>query len=196
MVSFIKATPDYAEQIAEIVYETSAGVAAKLFDKLIPGVSGKTILGAAFGKGENAYSTKNVILSLHQDKVVALLFAYHAREHRTPALMESLLPAKRINAVRPVLEQAEPESLYINTIWVDESLRSKGVGKQIIKEAARLAKRFGVDKISLFCWNDNEQALAFYNKNGFEVTKTFPQEALPLEGHDLGGSILCKQLEK
>lgn len=194
MFAFRLATPDHAEEIARIVIDTSKGVVGHLFDKLVPGVKAAAILSAAFINGEGAYRTDNVILSEKDERITSLLFAYPATEHRVPPLMESLLPPKRLNPVRPILERAVPESLFINTLWLDESLRGKGVGDAIMVEAAARCRQLGFGRISLFCWNDNDYAMHFYARHGFELSELIPKEDLPLEGHDLGGSILCKTL--
>lgn len=194
MFAFRLATPDYAEQIANIVIKTSKGVVDHLFDKLIPGVSTTTILSAAFMKGEGPYHTDNVILSEKDETVTSLLFAYPSAEHKVPLLMESLLPKKRLDPVRPILERTVPDSLFINTLWLAEHLRGKSMGDALLAEAAALCRQLGFSRISLFCWNDNEYAMHFYARHGFELTEHIPQEQLPLDNHALGGSLLCKTL--
>ncbi len=194
MFAFRLATPDDADQIAGIVVGTSEGVVDHLFDKLIPGLSSAAILSAAFMKGEGAYRTDNVILSTKDDLITSLLFAYPAAEHKVPPLMESLLPKKRLDPARPVLERAIPDSLFINTIWLTESLRGKAMGDALLVEAGGRCRQIGVNRISLFCWNDNERALHFYARHGFELAEHIPQEQLPLDGHAKGGSLLCKTL--
>ncbi len=194
MFAFRLATPDDAEQIARIIYDTSAGVASHLFDGLISGLDGKTLLSAGFMRGEGAYRAENIILSERDGAITGLLFSYPFSDHKVPAMMETFLPAKRLGIVRPLLERCVPDSLYINTIWLAESLRGKAMGDALLIEAAGRCRQLGFNRICLFCWNDNEHALHFYARHGFELTEHIPREQLPLDGHDKGGSLLCKTL--
>ena len=185
------ATPDDAEQIADIVIETGAGVVEHLLEDLISGLSASSILAAAFIKGEGSYDTNNIIRSLDGEKINRLLFSYHSSEHKVPPLMESLLPAKRLNRVRPVLEKSVDDSLYINTIWLAEDLRGSGDADALMEEAVRRCRNLNLSRISLFCWNDNTRAMRFYARHGFTLFEHMPPEVLSLPGHQLGGSILC-----
>jgi GNAT superfamily N-acetyltransferase len=190
MPIFDLATPDDAEQTAAIVAETAGGLVEHLFDGLIPGLSGTSILSVAFMKGEPPYHTDNVIRSMHGEHITGLLFSYPSSEHRVPLLLENLLPAKRLNPVRPALEHCVPDSLFINTIWVEEQLRGSGMADMLMLEAMNRAKELGLFAISLFCWNDNERALRFYARHGFTLREHLPPETLALPGHPNGGAIL------
>jgi GNAT superfamily N-acetyltransferase len=190
MSIFQTATPDDAEQAAQIVAITADGLVEQLFDGLIPDLPGTLILSAAFMKGEAPYLMDNIIRSMQGDAITSLLFSYPSSEHRVPLLMENLLPAKRLNPARPVLERSLPNSLYINTIWVDEQLRGTGMADMLMLEAINRCRELGFAAISLFCWNDNERALRFYARHGFTLREHLPPELLPLPGHLLGGSIL------
>ena len=185
-----------ADQIAAIVNATSAGVVTHLLDGLVPGLSAESILSVAFMKGHGAYHTDNVILSGKEDRITSLLFTYPAADHKIPVLMASLLPAKRLKAVRPILERGVPDSLYINTLWLAEELRGSGHATALMLEAVGRCRTLGFDRISLFCWNDNEQALRFYAREGFSIVEHLPPEILSLKGHSRGGSILCRHLGK
>ncbi len=196
MFTFRQALPDDAEQIAAIVKATSAGVVSHLFEGLIPGLSAESILSVAFMKGHGAYHTDNVILSGTADRLTSLLFMYPAADHKIPTLMASLLPSKRLKPVRPILERAVPGSLHINTFWLAEELRGSGHAAALMLEATSRCRTLGLDRIGLFCWNDNEQALRFYAREGFTIVEHLPPEELSLKGHDLGGSILCRHLGK
>ncbi len=194
MFTFHQATPDHAEQIAKIVADVASGVVEHLLDKLIPGLTGQHFLSVAFMKGEGAYDAKNVICSLSDEEITALLFCYPSEEHRIPTLMESFVPSKRLKPVRPILENAVPESLYINTIWLAEDLRGNGHAAALMLEAQSRCRALDRRRISLFCWNDNERGMRFYARQGFELVEYFPPEKLSLPGHEQGGSILCKTL--
>ena len=196
MFAFRLATADDADAIARIVSDTSEGVVERLLGGLIPGLSATSILSTAFIKGEGAYRASHIILSEQDGAITSLLFAYPASDHKVPPLMQSFLPGKRLTPVRPILERAVPDSLYINTLWLAEALRGKGLGDALMVEAAGRCRQIGANRISLFCWNDNEHALQFYARHGFSLVEHIPPDMLPLEPHTQGGSILCKNIDK
>ncbi len=196
MFTFQQATPDDAEQLAQVVIETGEGIAEHLFDGLIPGVSALTILSAAFLKGEGCYRVENVIRSMSKGDISAVLFSYPAEQHIVPALMESFIPAKRINAVRPILERTIEDSLYINTFWVSPTLRGHGHADALMVEAESECRELGRSKISLFCWNDNTRACKFYARHGFQVVEALGPEMLSLNNHTSGGSLFCRYLNE
>lgn len=190
MFTFQTATPDDAEQIADIIISTGDGIVEHLLEGLVPDLSASMLLATAFIQHEGPYSTNNVLRAQYDGKIVALLFSYPSTEHKVPPLMESMLPAKRLQAVRPILERSVPDSLYINSIWITEAYRGKGYGDALMLEAVSRARNFGFKRISLFCWNDNDSALRFYAHKGFSLHEHLPTELIPLEGHRRGGSLL------
>jgi GNAT superfamily N-acetyltransferase len=196
MFALSRATPDDAEEIARIVIRTGEGVVEHLLDDLVPGVDSLAILTAAFIGGEGVYRVENMLCAWQADALVGLLFAYPSGEHRVPPLMESMVPAKRLRAVRPILERSVPDSLYVNTFWLTESQRGNGRADTLFSLAGQRCLALGLKRVSLFCWNDNPRAMRFYARNGCVVAEHLPPEALPLERHPLGGSILCKEWEK
>jgi GNAT superfamily N-acetyltransferase len=195
MLDLRRATPDDAEDVARIVILTGEGVVEHLLDGLVPGVDSLTILTAAFIGGEGVYRMENMLCERRDEALTGLLFAYPSEEHRVPPLMESLVPAKRLRAVRPVLERSVPDSLYVNTLWLAEHLRGGGSAGELFAAVLRRCANLGLRRVSLFCWNDNTRAMRFYARNGCFVAERLEPEDLPLERHPLGGSILCRELE-
>ncbi len=56
---------------------------------------------------------------------------------------------------------------YIDTLWVDETYRGKGLGSQLLTEVERTAKEKGCYLIHLDTFDF--QAKEFYKKQGYEV---------------------------
>ena len=194
MFNMQPASLDDAEQIADIIIKTGDGIVEHLLGGLIPELSPAMILATAFIQREGPYNTDNVLRSIDEDVITSLLFSYPSSEHKVPPLMESMLPARRLKAVRPILEHSIPDSLYINTIWMADAYRGQGYGEAIMREAMNRSMEFGFKRLSLFCWNDNENAIRFYARMGFTLHEHLPPEMIPVEGHALGGSILLYHL--
>ncbi|MDR1660036.1 MAG: GNAT family N-acetyltransferase [Desulfovibrio sp.] len=192
MTAFRRATPDAAEQIARIVCGTAAGIVETLLGDLVKGVEAAALLSAGFIKGEGVYRTENVLCSMDGEEITALLFSYPSREHRVPALAEALIPARRLRAVRPFLEVAVPDSLFVNTFWVAGHLRGAGLGDALMAAAERRRRELGLSGINLFCWNDNDRALRFYARHGFAEKQRIPAGEALGGRHPEGGSLLFR----
>ena len=58
------------------------------------------------------------------------------------------------------------KTLYIDDLCVDETLRFKGVGKELYESAVKLAKDAGCYNLTLNVWSCNQSALKFYESLG------------------------------
>lgn len=61
--------------------------------------------------------------------------------------------------------------MIIDSLFVKEEARGKGLATKIIKKAIVLAKKRNIDSIELVVNNDNLIAKHLYKKTGFEKTK-------------------------
>ena len=58
------------------------------------------------------------------------------------------------------------KTLYIDDLCVDETLRFKGIGKELYDSAVKLAKETGCYNLTLNVWSCNQSALKFYESLG------------------------------
>lgn len=66
----------------------------------------------------------------------------------------------------PVL--LDRKSLYIDDLCVDENCRGRHVGQALYDYAVNYARRIGCDSVTLNVWCGNDQAMAFYEKQGLK----------------------------
>lgn len=59
--------------------------------------------------------------------------------------------------------------LLIDEICVDESLRNRGIGTEMMIEVRAISKAFGCTDMQLGVYPQNNEALAFYQKCGFRI---------------------------
>lgn len=59
--------------------------------------------------------------------------------------------------------------MRLDSICVDEAIRSHGIGKAIVTDVRALAKAFGCDGIILGVHPENDDAVAFYQKCDFTI---------------------------
>ena len=58
------------------------------------------------------------------------------------------------------------KTLYIDDLCVDETLRFKGIGKELYESAVKLAKDTNCYNLTLNVWSCNQSALKFYESLG------------------------------
>lgn len=78
--------------------------------------------------------------------------------------------------------------MEIERIYVDQSLKGKGIGKLLLEKTILIAKVSGTEYIWLGVWEHNESAIRFYEKNGF---REYGQHIFQL-GNDNQTDILMK----
>jgi len=59
--------------------------------------------------------------------------------------------------------------IYIDQIGVTKEFRGKGVGKKLIEAARDYARKHHINRIMLDVWSVNENAKAFFKKQGFNI---------------------------
>lgn len=56
----------------------------------------------------------------------------------------------------------------LGSLWVDDEYRSKGIGKELVKEFEKWCREKKVSRLSVDTSAGNERAIEFYRKEGFE----------------------------
>lgn len=65
-----------------------------------------------------------------------------------------------------------PATLLLFSMWVDPASRRSGVGRQLIESLEAWARGWGAQETVLWVLQDNQRALGFYHRLGFEVIET------------------------
>ena len=78
--------------------------------------------------------------------------------------------------VLSVLEKGGPgivpvRQMQIKSICVEEMLRGRGIGREIIADVRALASAFGCREVTLGVLPENDIAVGFYQKCGFMIRK-------------------------
>jgi len=61
--------------------------------------------------------------------------------------------------------------VHINEIVVSEAHRGTGAGRKLIEAVEQFAKKNGAKRMQLEVWENNESAIRFYERSGFERKK-------------------------
>ncbi len=96
------------------------------------------------------------------------LFKYETEEllHDVPKHISIYLKDENQKIVGGVLIWIHIESIYIPTVWVDESLRQQGYGKKLLQAAESEGVKRGCKYVTL---SANFESATFYTKHGYYV---------------------------
>lgn len=76
----------------------------------------------------------------------------------------------KVNTDDAQSEAMGDESLEIERIYVKKKFQKHGIGKHLFNKAMEIAMEHKKRKIWLGVWEENENAISFYQKNGFVQT--------------------------
>jgi len=85
-------------------------------------------------------------------------------------LHEELAGYLKVNTDEAQSEEMNDESLEIERIYVRSKFQKQGLGKYLMNKAIELATESRKNVIWLGVWEKNQNAIAFYSKNGFVKT--------------------------
>lgn len=78
----------------------------------------------------------------------------------------------KVNIKDAQTDQILENALEIERIYILKAAQSKGFGKELLAFSIHLAKAKNKQFVWLGVWEHNPKAIAFYQKNGFEVMGT------------------------
>lgn len=76
----------------------------------------------------------------------------------------------KVNTNEAQSETMDGDSLEVERIYVKRKFQKHGLGKHLMNKAMEIAMEQQKKKIWLGVWEDNENAIAFYQKKGFIQT--------------------------
>lgn len=85
-------------------------------------------------------------------------------------LNEELAGYLKVNTDDAQTEEMKNDSLEIERIYVRSKFQKQGLGKYLMNKAIELATESRKNVIWLGVWEKNQNAIAFYSKNGFVKT--------------------------
>lgn len=178
-------------KLAELVYIASDGVVEFLFHDLVPGSSPTEVVAQNLQNDTGYYTYKNTIVAEEGSNVVGVSFYYPARYHAISDEMRSFLPADRLEHLKHILSVRVDNSLYIDTLCVDENFRGRGIGGELISLTKQKAVGQGFTSLSLIALADNTHAHQLYFRCGFEIVSDVEMEPHELIPHE-GGALLMR----
>lgn len=80
-------------------------------------------------------------------------------------------PIFKVKEVKEYINLRDSKILYIEKIGVDKQKQRKGIGKLMMEELNRIAKRLNCNRIELNCWSFNKKAIKFYKAQNMKVQR-------------------------
>jgi len=182
-------------KLAEFIYIASDGVVEFLFRDLIPGRSPQQIVAHNIDKDTGHYTYKNTVVAEDGRNVVGVSFFYPSRYHLISKEMRQFFPEDRLEHLKHVLSGRVENSLYLDTLCVDEKFRGNGIGAKLISMTKKKAAEEGYNALSLIALADNTNAHRLYYRCGFEIASHVEMAAHELIPHEGGAYLMCCNLE-
>ena len=126
-------------------------------------------------RDEGSFSWRHAVVAATDAEVAGMLVGY-----RQPDEMQAETDgADPIFAPLIELEAEAPGTWYINILAVHFNWRGKGIGSRLVGTAHEKATESGARGLSLIAADNNEQALRFYDRNGFRERSARPLVPYP-----------------
>ena len=69
-----------------------------------------------------------------------------------------------------IVQKTKWKEMFLIDIWIEKPFRGKGIGKETMNQLERHAFDYGVHKIGLHVFANNERAFQLYKSVGYKVT--------------------------
>lgn len=190
-INYRDAQKNDCQMLAQYIYYASDGVLEYLFEDIIPGMTVTQLLTHGLQDEKRYNSYKDITVAENNQKIVGMIQSYSSIHHRIDGEMKSFLPRERLEQFNEFYNSRVDNSLLINTMFVDEKFRCKGIGTALISLARNKAKSLGFNKLSLFVLSDNITAQKVYHSNGFKIKKEIDFEDAAKINHKGGFYLMA-----
>ncbi len=178
------ATARDAADIARLFLVSSDGLAAYIWEHdRAPGIDPLSHGAARYARQGVAFSYENCTVAAACDRVVAMIHAFEMPE--SDGVEEDPI-------LRPYSELEDPGSLYISGIAVDADRRGQGIGNALLDVAEDTASERGCDRLSLICFEANQDALRLYRSRGYVEIDRRPLMPHPCLNYSEGDALLMR----
>jgi len=182
---------DDCARLGEFVHIASDGVVEFLFHDLIPHQTPVQIIVHNLAEDRDHHTFRDAVVAQTGQKIIGMSLSYPSHFHRISSGMRKFLPADRLKHVENIFNSGVGNSLYLDTLCVDQDFRGKGIGSKLISLVQQKACKQGINALSLIVLADNTRAQKLYKRHGFEIVHHIEMESHELIPHE-GGAYLMK----
>jgi ribosomal protein S18 acetylase RimI-like enzyme len=120
---------------------------------------------------DESFALRNSTMAEINGRVAGVLLGY-----KLSRKSEALMPNYLAQCLRPVMEPGPEliDTFYVNTLSIYPAYQKHGLGARLLEKANLKALKTGCTGVSLEVGEDNQPAVRFYARHGFEVIKRRP----------------------
>ena len=164
-------------ELAELIYITGQDLFLNMFGK-----KAKNVLSGLSKKENNLFSYEHCKIIEVDESIAGMILGYGFETIKTESKYTGTLIVKHLcinfifkvfNLVKmdSIISDLKKDDYYISNVAVFKKYRGYGIGKILIKESVKDAKRLNKMRITLDVEDDNEKAIGFYYHIGFKYLK-------------------------
>jgi len=183
-------------KIAEGIDLASGGIMDFLFDGLLENYTVADVM-ANILRDETGYdSYKNAIVAEYNKEIIGIVYSYPAKFHGITEETRNFFPSDRLTFLAEFFNSRVEDSLFLDSIYVDEKYRGQGIGNRLIALTKQKAAQNGYKQLSLMVMNDNKTARLAYDRNNFKIVKHIDVQEHPLIHNKGGIYLLASDVDK
>ena len=183
-------------KIAEGIDLASGGIMNFLFEGLLDNHTVAEVM-AELLRDETGYdSYKNAIVAEYQDDIIGIVYSYPAKFHEISAETREFFPSERLEILADFFNSRVENSLFLDSIYVDEKFRGHGISNRLIALTKQKAKKNGHKQLSLMVMNNNMIARRAYERNNFKTVKHIDVKQHRLMPNKGGIYLLVSDVDK
>jgi len=176
-------------KIAELINIASGGIIQYLFQDLFPGMTPVQVVAHNLENDNSPYSYRSAVVAEKENDVIGAALSFPSSYHKITDTMRNYFPADKIEHLRQFYASRIEKSWFLDALCVIESHRRQGIGEKLISLTKEKAVENGCRALSLITFADNDLAIPFYKRTGFEIV-----EKVELRGNEFikheGGCLL------
>jgi len=183
-------------KIAEGIDLASGGIMNFLFEGLLGNYTVVEVMANSL-RDETGYdSYKNAIVAEYQDEIIGIVYSYPAKFHEISEEDKNFFPSDRLELLGDFFNSRVENSLFLDSIYVDEKFRGRGIANRLIDLTKQKAQKNGHKQLSLMVMNTNFIARRAYERNSFKIVKHIDVQEHRLMANKGGIYLLVSDVDK
>lgn len=167
-IPFRPATKADAPDLAYLHATASGGMIEIMYRDVVPGLSAVDLFAEIMARDIEPYSWLNCVVAEDGGEVVGKLHSF-AADDESKFVDDPRVPRERYEILAPLERLVAPGTWHISAVAVRPSHQGRGLGKRFLQLAQSQARERDFAEISLHVFEDNRDAVAFYEIMGFRI---------------------------
>lgn len=156
--------------LARMIDGSSDGAVNYLYQNVKPNLAPLDVLAGQL-VSEVYYCYANSLVVEYQDEVVAMVLSFPSDGLNIDMHLLQHLDAAKQQYLRYFADNRLANSWHMDALYVEESHRNNGLGRQLLNEVKRQAQKYNFPMLQMFVYATNTNAIRFYQANGFLMDK-------------------------